>query len=418
MKHIEIFLTLILIYTNLVKSYRNINIAQTPHSFEANNVFSFNTAFTVISLYNNDHTDDFIKEYTNSIISKIKEYQISRIIANYIHECTSTLSKLNKNTCSSFNIILVIWNELVFQKFVKQCEISFNGHNFYLIYFIESTPNYCLKGNSYFENILMNLWHKLHLLNVVVNAPFSCKPHIAYLYRPFTKAQNKKWGVIDTLEMNETIYYVRNTVKNMHGYTLNVSTFIRWPTAVKDLPKYMYDGIYRDRHKINGIAGVDGCVLINFAKHLNFTPNIIYPFDGNNFGYNHTNYVSGSLGDIVSGRAQLAANSRLLTYYGTDMIEYTVPYDSDSICFVVPKSKRVPQWRSIFRCFQFQSWITIFGIMTFCMLFWCCFKKTVGCGDYSKSILQIYGLFIGNSIRIRPKCGQYMFLTGCTMVEF
>jgi hypothetical protein len=78
------------------------------------------------------------------------------------------------------------------------------------------------------------------------------------------------------------------------------------------------------------------------------------PQDNKEFGFMFQNNgtFTGTIGDILYDRADISLNSRFVKLYGTDDIEFTLPVGVDSLCVIVPKAKRLPQWLAFFRVFN------------------------------------------------------------------
>lgn len=87
--------------------------------------------------------------------------------------------------------------------------------------------------------------------------------------------------------------------KNLNKYPLRVSLFRRYPTSLKanELPA-VFHGSYlmKDSWRANGYGGVDGIMLSNVAKTLNFEAIVVEP-RGIDFGYKSTNGTF--LGEII-----------------------------------------------------------------------------------------------------------------------
>ncbi|KAJ9583702.1 hypothetical protein L9F63_021955 [Diploptera punctata] len=129
----------------------------------------------------------------------------------------------------------------------------------------------------------------------------------------------------------------------MNGYNVRISIFERIPTVLFGETSGHY-------------MGIDGFVLNNLIRYMNFTPVINIPEDGMKYGfmYEHNGTFTGSLGDILYDRADISMNSRFIKDYGTSDIEFTTSIMSDNLCVVVPKSKQLPKWLTLFRIFDFK----------------------------------------------------------------
>lgn len=134
---------------------------------------------------------------------------------------------------------------------------------------------------------------------------------------------------------------------------------------VSEVPPAFASSYIASGMRITGYGGSDGLILANLATHLNFTPIIIntandtYGEEGPNGSF------TGSLGDILYGDADVAFNSRfLLSYDGSyyNNIEYLLPTLGDKVCVVAPAALRIPQWKSVFTCFDFYFWLAFITV--------------------------------------------------------
>lgn len=67
---------------------------------------------------------------------------------------------------------------------------------------------------------------------------------------------------------------------------------------------------YRDRARPGQFAGVDGWVMAAAADYFNFTPLIRFLADNETHGYSENGKGTGTLGEVMSGRAWISFNSR------------------------------------------------------------------------------------------------------------
>lgn len=102
------------------------------------------------------------------------------------------------------------------------------------------------------------------------------------------------WGEIERIKLT-TIDFTRSDLfekfKNLNGFPLRVSIFRRYPTSmsIDELPKSMASSyLMNDIWRSDGYSGVDGLMLANAAKTLNFTASII-PQVGIDFGWKAPN---------------------------------------------------------------------------------------------------------------------------------
>lgn len=149
---------------------------------------------------------------------------------------------------------------------------------------------------------------------------------------------------------------------SFNGFPLTVSIFDRYPTMVPEIPETFAQTQYARGMKYSGYGGIDGFLLGNLAEWMNFTVNIIQPIDNSTYGFKINGQFTGSIADILYGRADIAFNSRFLINYDTHDIEYMVPILGDKVCVIMPSSSKRPQWKAIFMCFDVYFWFTFFLI--------------------------------------------------------
>lgn len=191
-------------------------------------------------------------------------------------------------------------------------------------------------------------------------------------YDPFVNSRDlgitdaDEWGVFSQLKMkylNLSDPWILQKESNLNGFPLTFTVFERYPTMVADVPpafgrSYIAAGMHE-----TGYGGIDGLILGNLAKYLNFTTIIMNPNSVDNYGDKKMNgSFTGTLGDILYGDADAAFNSRFLISYASTNIEYLWPTLGDKVCVVAPAARRIPQWKSIFKCFDFWFWFAFITV--------------------------------------------------------
>lgn len=90
---------------------------------------------------------------------------------------------------------------------------------------------------------------------------------------------------------------------------------------------------------------LDGLFIYEMTKFFNFSPIITTPKDGDTFGSRGANGVlTGSLGELVYHKADIAGNSRFMVTYDSNEFRFTNPISSDWICLLVPKADTIPRF--------------------------------------------------------------------------
>ncbi|RZB40727.1 Lig chan domain containing protein, partial [Asbolus verrucosus] len=315
---------------------------------------------------------------------------------------------------SSEGHILIVWNEEILQKFLDEDYdlVLTNTRAVYAIFFIFSIEGDCPSVKEKLSNVLMRLWKQYNVLNVLAQTPCSCAVDTVYTYQPFHRTDDNSWGLVRDFTIDEVASNFGVTVNSfwdVNGYPVPISMFSRRPTALDKLPKSVEIlPIYQNLSVSKGFGGLDGCLLGELARYLNFDVKIVELLDKIDFGAVLPNgTVTGSLGDVVKRRAQFSGNGRFLMDYGTEEIEFTIPYSSDDICAVVPKAKRIPQWRMFLKCVKIQTWLAIFIVMVISTLFWYLFKK------HNPNWWEIFSIFVGIPLKISPTISEALFLGAC-----
>lgn len=179
-----------------------------------------------------------------------------------------------------------------------------------------------------------------------------------------------EWGIFRCLPIKYLDYtdnWMLQQTYSLNLFPLTMTIFERYPTMVKaaELPKYFMGTQFAEGIKYSGYGGIDGVILGNLASLMNFTVKIIQPQDKRMYGYkiDGTNNYTGTLGDLLYDRADIAFNLRFLVSYDTDDIEYMVPILGDKVCVIAPAAEKIPQWKAIFQCFDIYFWC-IFVIIT------------------------------------------------------
>lgn len=173
-----------------------------------------------------------------------------------------------------------------------------------------------------------------------------------------------EWGVYRSFPIKYLDYtdnWLVQKAYELNDFSLIVSVFERYPTMLKEIPDYFAETHYARGMNISGYGGIDGFLLGNIADEMEFSVNIITPDDNNTYGFKRHGEYTGTLGDVIYGRADIAFNSRFLINYDTSDIEFMVPILGDKVC-VITASSQTPKWKAIFNCFDISFWIAFFAI--------------------------------------------------------
>lgn len=190
--------------------------------------------------------------------------------------------------------------------------------------------------------------------------------------------------------------------------------FHRMPTASKYLPKNLPDlWVYRQSLKRVGYGGLEGFMLTEMSKHLNFTPSVSASPDGERYGSILVNgSATGSLGQVIRRNVSIAMNVYFIKDYGTDMIEFTAPFNNDNVCVVVPKAERIPQWLSMFKCFAPDVWCLTGVTLLILTLLWLLIAKREG-GSPQFACLDMFLILVSAPLKVCFKKQHRLFLLSC-----
>ena len=174
----------------------------------------------------------------------------------------------------------------------------------------------------------------------------SC-PEFAYILKP--DASND-YVILNINNVTAAVSVWSRKLPEIRNSTWRVAMFHRYPTAVK---------ARRSKQKWTDFEGIDGFFLETIADHYKLKPIMVFPEDGQTFGAYENGTASGTLGIVIRGEADIALNGRFLIDYGTSEIDFTSPYLTDRLCIMAPRSKRVPRYIAMFRCFDYPTWILL-----------------------------------------------------------
>ncbi|KAI5745657.1 hypothetical protein M8J76_013165 [Diaphorina citri] len=195
--------------------------------------------------------------------------------------------------------------------------------------------------------------------------------------------------------------FIRNRIKNLYGYPMKVVMF-----AVKQKAIKMKDGTFTGK-KDEGwnFTGTDGLLLQLISNHMNFTPIITEPPDGNRYGWRSPDgNFTGMLGELINSRAEMGFNSIFIKNYHTTDIAFTTAFDVDDVCLVVPKSDLKPEWQGIFLAFDETTWLLIVLTYFVCVIVWYYIKSVIyDSFDHALLVLNVFQAFILAPLHQVPK---------------
>ncbi|KAJ3647491.1 hypothetical protein Zmor_019367 [Zophobas morio] len=374
-----------------------------------------------------------IRDFADTVLSSLKRNETAiKIEEKFLHEVITTterkvssnienrsqitddnpseeeLFKIKKSTTDfGEGHLLVAWDANIFHQFLDEYPLVPKARSTYAIVFCSSSH-----PKNPIHTVLARLWTTFKVLNAIAVVDDQI-----YIYRPFVQTDHLTWGITDNYnlpEVHQNPLLMSNPLTDLNQFPLRISLFEKNPTAIKKLPHLLQTNpIYKDLSPSKGFAGSDGLIIGTLAQYLNFDP--VIPKDLPPFSFGHVLPNGSSYGvlfDLLNNKSDYGGNCRLMSYYKTDGIEFTVPYSSDKISLAVPKSQKVPRWRTLFTCFDKVSWIVIFGVCIACITFWYYLRASK---QIVKSSWEMYSFLVGIPCKVVPSLEQIVFLCSCMM---
>lgn len=332
------------------------------------------------------------------------------------------ISKIYNSISGSLNaFVILVWDEHVLSLFLDRHgnSVVHTPRGKYVILFAYNLVSMCPDWNSRVQKVLVRLWKEFKVANLLAQVPCSCSSRNIYVYRPF-RSINSTLGAFDVIDIRKTAGNIKlwnmPLMKNLNQYPLTISMFTRIPTAIKASSPLSNPNHRCGKINENGYVGIDGCVIHNLAKYMNFSD--IY-IETNFYKYGSVlanGTATGSLGDVVYGRADIAGNGRFMMEYEVDM-EFTVPFQNDYLCLVVPKSQQIPKWIMIFHGFSTDLWLALCGTFLICVVVYRIFRIVASKILVVRDIvewLDIFGIFVNSPVNLSiPLLSQKIFLAFC-----
>lgn len=105
------------------------------------------------------------------------------------------------------------------------------------------------------------------------------------------------WRHINNIDFHDSMLFKK--LENLYGFPLKVSMFERYPTALRKegIPSTFLKSYFMNTiEESKGYGGLDGIVMGNLAKAMNFTAITVTP-QHNDFGYklNNGSFVGNAL---------------------------------------------------------------------------------------------------------------------------
>jgi hypothetical protein len=273
------------------------------------------------------------------------------------------------------------------------------------------------------RTLLQRLWEDFKVMNVIIMTASVIRNRYVVservtVYNPFLPThESVQKGTILTLNGSEIPS--KSSIPKFYGYPLRVVMFHHFPTVVPRAECHL-----DDKNCTITYTGMDASLLYSLATYLNFTPVIQHPSDGELYGYATQNgTLTGEIGDIVQGRADISMNGVFIKVYGSDKILFTHSAYSDKVCIIVPKANRVPKWLTIFRPVDSTVALGVLGLYIINVCFYFLINQARSCFEskslksnigWSITLMEMFRPFVSSPFsRVPIVTSQRIFLGSC-----
>lgn len=174
--------------------------------------------------------------------------------------------------------------------------------------------------------------------------------------------------------------------------------------------------------KGNGtFKGMEVTTLNFISEYLNFSYKVVEPPDGVQYGYRAENYTfTGALQVLLQGDADYIGIHYFMTDYFSKDIEFLASVQSDSLCLIIRKADRVPDWRLLYYCLEPLIWISLFLTFFIVYISKISFGKILHLmeqrSQHHEEFLDTWRLILSSSLPQLPiKTSERLFLTACLL---
>jgi hypothetical protein len=327
-------------------------------------------SYQLLVLSETTERNDPLSEYSTVLFEQIHKNELIPVTGLVI--MTNTCSQSLPIPDSKLFLLLSMHEKAVYRVFqnVQMCIPQWDTSAHFMIIILRNfwhdNEN---KEKALAMSIFEHLWVKERILNVFIvtrHSHFSCEINETknsikvWGYNPFEINTHNSRGNIYNFEYGRALFneHTDNRLRNVHGYPLHVSMFTQYPTAIP---------VTSVTNNSTRYEGMDGHMLYTTANYFNFSLRLYTSYGNSTYGSVLQNgSMIGSLADIVYGRTEISFNSRFITWYGTDDIDFSIPVASDKLCIVTPKAKQIPKWKNMLVCYKTEVWLSLFMVYVVC----------------------------------------------------
>ncbi|CAG5051014.1 unnamed protein product [Parnassius apollo] len=143
--------------------------------------------------------------------------------------------------------------------------------------------------------------------------------------------------------------------KNLNGEILDVVYLDHVPSVV-----------VKKTNDSRTVGGVEIEILNTIALKMNFKPKLYQPLNAeqNKWGQKQPNgSFSGLLGEMVTGKADIAVGNLQYTPYYQELTDLSIPYTSQCWTFLTPEAMTDNSWKTLILPFKLYMWIAVLLVL-------------------------------------------------------
>ncbi|CAK1581472.1 unnamed protein product [Parnassius mnemosyne] len=143
--------------------------------------------------------------------------------------------------------------------------------------------------------------------------------------------------------------------KNFNGEILDVVYLDHVPSVV-----------VKKTNESRTVGGVEIEILNTIASKMNFKPKLYQPLNAeqNKWGQKQPNgSFSGLLGEMVTGKADIAVGNLQYTPYYQELTDLSIPYTSQCWTFLTPEAMTDNSWKTLILPFKLYMWIAVLLVL-------------------------------------------------------
>lgn len=216
------------------------------------------------------------------------------------------------------------------------------------------------------DDIMNKLWHRFQIMRVGVVFPYACKQKIAIYHgkRPSSGIlYDRSIKLINATNFKAISVALKKSGENLsRDYPVQGSMFYRYPTAIRDCGNLHYY-VNFNLSITDGFCGLDGMVMHDILAYFKF--NITFNKDEkcNYYGFGVAGNLSGTLGCVIRKELDISFNSRFMTLYSEEHVDYLTYVKTDTLCALVKKPAIKPLWQGVFNLYSPPIWALIVAVL-------------------------------------------------------